>query len=42
MPYKTRQNTFARLKNWHRVAMHYDRCADIFLSACALAPVVMF
>jgi len=36
------ENMFARLKDWRRVATRYDRCADIFLSACALAAVVMF
>ncbi len=32
----------ARLNDWRRIATRYDRCADIFLSACALAAVVMF
>ena len=36
------ENTFARLKDWRRVATRYDRCPDVFLSACALAAVVMF
>jgi len=36
------ENRFARLKDWHRVATHYDRCPKVFLSACALAAVVMF
>lgn len=36
------ENTFARLKDWRRIATRYDRCADLFLSACALAAVVMF
>ncbi len=36
------ENMFARLKDWRRIATRYDRCADIFLSACALAAVVMF
>ena len=43
--YKSRhkiENMFARLKDWRRVATRYDRCADLFLSACALAAVVMF
>ena len=43
--YKNRdkiENTFARLKEWRRIATRYDRCADIFISACALAAVVMF
>ena len=32
----------ARLKDWRRIATRYDRCADIFMSACAIAAVVMF
>ena len=36
------ENMFARLKDWRRIAMRYDRCANIFMSACALAAVVMF
>ena len=43
--YKTRhkiENMFARLKDWRRIATRYDRCADIFMSACALAAVVKF
>ena len=43
--YKSRhriENSFARLKDWRRVATRYDRCPKVFLSACALAAVVMF
>jgi transposase len=36
------ENSFARLKDWRRIATHYNRCPKIFLSACALAAVVMF
>lgn len=36
------ENMFARLKDWRRIATRYDRCADPFLSACALAATVMF
>ncbi|MEH6787851.1 MAG: transposase, partial [Paracoccus sp. (in: a-proteobacteria)] len=36
------ENAFARLKDRRRIATRYDRCADLFLSACALAAVVMF
>lgn len=36
------ENMFARLKDWRRIATRYDRCADLFLSACALAAIVMF
>ena len=43
--YKNRhkiKTTFARLKDWRRIATRYDRCPKVFLSACALAAVVMF
>ena len=36
------ENMFARLKDWRRISTRYDRCADLFLSACALAAIVMF
>ncbi len=36
------ENMFARLKDWRRIATRYDRCADLFLSASALAATVMF
>ena len=36
------ENAFARLKDWRRIATRYDRCPDLFLSACALASVVLF
>ncbi len=36
------ENGFTRLKDWRRVATRYDRCPKVFLSACALAAVVMF
>ena len=36
------ENSFARLKDWRRVATRYDRYPKAFLSACALAAVVMF
>lgn len=36
------ENMFARLKDWRRIATRYDRCDDLFLSACALAAAVMF
>ena len=31
-----------RLKDWRRVATHYDRCPKVFLSAIALAATVLF
>jgi len=30
------ENMFGRLKDWRRIATRYDRCADLFLSACCL------
>ncbi len=36
------ENRFAQLKDWRRVGTRYDRCPKVFLSACALAAVVMF
>ena len=36
------ENSFARLKDWRRIATRYDRNPKVFLSACALAAVVMF
>jgi len=36
------ENMFGRLKDWRRIATHYDRCADLFLSAFCLAAVVPY
>lgn len=36
------ENSFARLKDLRRIAARYDRCPKVFLSACALAALVMF
>lgn len=33
---------FGRLKDWRRVATHYDRCPEVFVSAIALAANVIF
>ena len=33
---------FGRLKDWRRVATRYDRCPKVFLSAIALAAVVVY
>ncbi|MEL6220911.1 MAG: IS5 family transposase [Pseudomonadota bacterium] len=33
---------FGRLKDWRRIATRYDRCPKVFLSAIALAAVVIF
>jgi transposase len=35
------ENMFARHKDWRSIATRYDRCAKVFLSACALAAVVL-
>ena len=36
------ENMFAKLKDWRRIAMRYDRCAHVFLSAIQIATVVIF
>ncbi len=36
------ENTFARLKDWRRIATRYDHCPILFLSACALAATVIY
>ena len=36
------ENMFGRLKDWRRIATRYDRCPDLFLSACAFAAVILF
>ena len=33
---------FGRLKDWRRVATRYDRCPKVFLSAFALAAIVIY
>ena len=33
---------FGRLKDWRRVATHYDRHPETYLSAIALAATVLF
>ncbi|PIL19577.1 transposase IS4 [Puniceibacterium antarcticum] len=34
--------TFGRLKDWRRLATRYDRCPKVFLSAIALADLVIY
>ena len=36
------ENMFAKLKDWRRIAMRYDRCAHTFFSAICLAMAVLF
>ncbi len=36
------ERMFGRLKDWRRVATRYDRCPKVFLSAIALAALVIF
>jgi len=36
------ENMFAKLKDWRRIAMRYDRCAHTFLSAIQIAAIVIF
>ena len=33
---------FGRLKDWRRLATRYDRCLMVFLSAIALAALVIY
>lgn len=33
---------FGRLKDWRRIATRYDRCPKVFLSAIALAALVIY
>ena len=34
--------TFGKLKDWRRVATRYDSCPKVFLSAIALAAIVIY
>ena len=36
------ERAFGRIKDWRRVATRYDRCPEMFLSACALVAIVKF
>jgi transposase len=36
------ENMFAKLKDWRRIAMRYDRCADLFMAAIVVAAIVIF
>ena len=36
------ENMFAKLKDWRRIAMRYDRCAHNFMAAIALAAIMIF
>ena len=36
------ENLFAKLKDWRRIAMRYDRCAHTFISAIYIAATVIF
>ena len=36
------ENMFARLKDWRRISMRKDRCADTFFSAICIAATVIF
>ena len=44
-PYKERcqpENMFGRLEDRRRIATHYDRCADLFLTACCPGAVIPY
>ena len=36
------ENMFGCVKDWRTIAMRFVRHADIFVSACALAAIVLF
>jgi len=36
------ENMFGKLKDWRRIHTHYDRCAEVFMSAIAIAAIVIF
>jgi transposase len=36
------ENLFAKLKDWRRIAMRYDRCVHTFKSAIYIAAIVIF
>ena len=36
------ENMFGKLKDWRRIHTRYDRCAQVFLSAIAIAAIVIF
>ena len=36
------ENMFAKIKDWRRIAMRYDRCAHTFFSAICIAITFIF
>ena len=36
------ENIFAKIKDWRRIAMRYDRCAHTFFSAICIASTIIF
>ena len=36
------ENMFGKLKDWRRIHTRYDRCAEVFMSAIAIAVTVIF
>jgi len=36
------ENMLGKLKDWRRIHTRYDRCAQVFLSAIAIAAIVIF
>jgi len=36
------ENLFAKLKDWRRIAMRFDRCAHVFFSAICIAATIIF
>ena len=36
------ENMFGKIKDWRRIHTRYDRCAHTFMSAIAIAAIVIF
>ena len=36
------ENMFGKLKDWRRIHTRYDRCAHTFISAIAIAAIIIF
>jgi transposase len=36
------ENVFGKLKDWRRIHTRYDRCVGVFMSAIAIAVIVIF
>ena len=36
------ERMFGKLKDWRRIAMRYDRCANTFMAAICIAATIIF